>query len=147
MELDTRQEMIMGHSGLGTLVLILMLIRWPWRLTHDVPGPTSTMGAWQTRISKIMHWSLYVLLVLQPVFGILQAMFITEYEVVAFGAIDYSSLMADDKQMARVFHVAHGITAKLLTVLVIGHILVALYHHFWQKDSVLKRMLPFGKVD
>ena len=67
MPLDEREQVIMVHSGLGTLVLILMLIRWPWRLTHDVPGPAATMGAWQTRLSKIMHWSLYVLLVLQPI--------------------------------------------------------------------------------
>jgi cytochrome b561 len=71
--LDEREQVIMVHSGLGTLVLILMLIRWPWRLTHDVPGPAATMGALQTRLSKIMHWSFYVLLVLQPILGILQA--------------------------------------------------------------------------
>jgi len=31
-------------------------------------------------------------------------------------------------------------------VLVLGHFVAALYHHFWQKDDVLRRMLPFGKV-
>ena len=144
--LDEREQVIMVHSGLGTLVLILMLIRWRWRLTHDVPAPAGTMGAWQTRLSKIMHWSFYVLLVLQPIFGILQAMYITEYEVVAFGQIAYSSMAADNEQMARIFHVAHGINGKLLTVLVLGHFGAALYHHFWQKDNVLRRMLPFGKV-
>ena len=105
-----------------------------------------TMGAWQTKLSKIMHWSFYVLLVLQPIFGILQAMYITEYEVVAFGQIAYSSMAADNEQMARIFHVAHGVNGKLLTVLVLGHFGAALYHHFWQKDNVLRRMLPFGKV-
>ena len=65
---------------------------------------------------------------------------------IAFNLIDYSSMAADDKEMARIFHVAHGVTAKILMVLVIGHFGAALYHHFVQKDSVLKRMLPFGKV-
>lgn len=144
--LDEREQIIMGHSGLGTLVLILMLIRWPWRLTHDVPGPTDTMGTWQTRLSKVMHWALYVLLVLQPIFGILQAMYLTDYEVAAFGQIAYSSMAADNEQMANIFHIAHGVNAKLLMVLVLVHIGAALYHHFWQKDNVLRRMLPFGKV-
>jgi cytochrome b561 len=145
--LDEREQMIMVHSGLGTLVLILMLIRWPWRLTHEVPGPTDAMGDWQIKLSKIMHWSLYVLLVLQPILGIFQAMFITDYEVLAFGQIAYSSLAADNEQMARIFHIAHGLNAKLLTVLVLGHFAAALYHHFWQKDNVLRRMLPWTKVD
>ncbi|MEO2182924.1 MAG: cytochrome b/b6 domain-containing protein, partial [bacterium] len=102
--------------------------------------------AWQTRLSKIMHWSFYVLLVLQPIFGILQAMYITEYEVAAFGQIAYSSMAVDNEQMAEIFHIAHGVNGKLLTVLVLGHSAAALYHHFWQKDNVLRRMLPFGKV-
>ncbi len=144
--LDEREQMIMGHSGLGTLVLIMMLIRWPWRLTHEVPGPTSTMGPWQTKLSKIMHWALYVLIFLQPIFGILQAMFITDYEIVAFGVIDYSSMAADDADLARAFHIAHGLNAAIISLLVLGHIGAAFYHHFFQKDDVLRRMLPFGKV-
>jgi cytochrome b561 len=141
-----REQMIMGHSGLGTLVLLLMLLRWGWRLSHEPPGATGSMGVWQTRLSKAMHWSFYILLVLQPVLGISQAMFITDYEVVAFGAIDYSGLATANSGMARIFHVLHSINATVLSVLVIGHILAALYHHFHQKDSVLKRMLPYGKV-
>ena len=145
--LDERQEIIMGHSGLGTLVLLLMLIRWPWRLTHAPPGPVDGIGPWQIRLSKYMHWTLYVLILLQPILGILQAMHITDYEVVAFGVIDYSSMVTDNKDTARLFHVLHGLNATVLSVLVIGHIGAALYHHFWHKDSVLKRMLPFGKVE
>ena len=82
--LSEREQMIMFHSGLGTLVLLLMLARWGWRLSHQPPGPTETMGVWQTRLAKTMHWSFYVLLVLQPILGISQAMFITDYQVVAF---------------------------------------------------------------
>ena len=93
-----------------------------------------------------MHWALYVLLVFQPIFGIAQAFYITDYEVVAFGQIAYSSMALDNAELARIFHIAHSVNAKLLTVLVLGHIVAATYHHFWQKDNVLRRMLPFGKL-
>lgn len=146
MPLDQRQQTIMGHSGLGTLVLLLMVVRWSWRLSHTPPGPTPNMGLWQTRLSRWMHWGLYVLLILQPVFGILQAMYITDYEVVAFGLIDYSGMTAGDADRARLLHVLHGLNASIITVLVIGHILASLHHHFVQKDDVLRRMLPFGKI-
>jgi len=146
MPLDDRQQLIMGHSGLGTLVLLLMVVRLSWRLSHEPPGPTSTMGAWQTRLSKWMHWGLYALLLLQPIFGILQAMHITDYEIVAFGLIDYSGMVADNADRARLFHVLHGLNASIISVLVIGHVLAGLYHHFVQKDDVLRRILPFGKV-
>lgn len=144
--LSEREVIIMGHSGLGTLVLLLMLARWSWKLSHESPGPTSTMGNWQTRLSKWVHWSLYVLLVLQPMLGILQAMYITDYEILAFGVIDYSGLAADDAGRARLFHVMHSVNAWIISILVIGHIGAGFYHHFVQKDDVLRRMWPYGKV-
>ena len=39
--LSEREVIIMGHSGLGTLVLLLMLVRWGWKLSNESPGPTS----------------------------------------------------------------------------------------------------------
>lgn len=143
--LTEREQIIMGHSGLGTLVLLLMIIRGAWRLSHQPPEPISTMGVWQVRLSTLMHRALYVLLLLQPILGIAQATYITDYRVLAFGVIDYSGLAADNAARARLFHVAHGLNATILSLLVIGHMGAALYHHFIQKDDVLRRMLPFGK--
>ena len=50
--LDQRQQIIMGHSGLGTLVLLLMAIRWSWRLSHAPPGPTSNMGSQMAKFAS-----------------------------------------------------------------------------------------------
>ena len=144
--LDQRQQIIMAHSGLGTLVLLLMILRLSWRLSHEPPGPTPNMGAWQTRLSKWVHWSLYVLLLAQPILGILQAMHITDYEIVAFGLIDYSGMVEDNAGRARLFHILHGLNATIITILVIGHSLAGLYHHLVQKDDALRRILPFGKI-
>ena len=68
-------------------------------------------------------------------------------EVLAFGIINYSSWAPDDPSLARIFHICHGINSKLLMLLVLIHAAAALYHHFIQKDNVLRRMLPFGKVN
>ena len=145
--IEQRQQTIMGHAGLGTLVLLLMLIRWPWRMTHTPPGPTPEMSPRQIQLATWMHRALYLLVPLQVIFGVLQAMYITEYEVLAIGIINYSSWAADDPSLARIFHICHGINSKLLMLLVLIHAAAALYHHFIQKDNVLRRMLPFGKVN
>ena len=145
--IEQRQETIMGHAGLGTLILVLMLIRWPWRLTHQPPDPTANMSPWQIQLARWMHYALYILIPLQVIFGVLQAMYITDYEVLAFGAINYSAWGADDAVMARVFHICHSINSKLLTLLVLTHVAAAIYHHFVEKDLVFKRMLPFGKIE
>lgn len=133
------------HSGLGTLVLVLMLIRWGWRLTHQPPEP-EPMKSWQLTLSKLVHWAFYGLLLLQPILGILQAAYI-DYSVKAFGLIDYSSLAVDNKESYGLFHELHEINAGLLILLAIIHIVAAIYHHFFAKDNVLRRMIPFGKVE
>jgi cytochrome b561 len=73
-------------------------------------------------------------------------MFIADYEVVAFGVINYSGLAAGNAELARVFHVMHGLNALVISSLVIGHIGAGLNQHFVQKDDVLRRMWPGGKV-
>ena len=145
--LDERAQIIMGHSGLGTLVLLLMIARLTWRGAHPPPGPTEAMSAMQVRLSRWMHGVLYGLLILQPLLGLAQAMYVTDYEVVALGLINYSSFAQDDAGLAQTFHILHGLNATILSVLVVGHITAALYHHFRQKDAVLRRMLPFGKIE
>ncbi|MFT5100155.1 MAG: cytochrome b561 [Flavobacterium sp.] len=146
MEIPERTETLMIHSGLGTIVLILMLVRLAWRKTHQPPDAEASMSEMQVRLSLIMHWSLYGLIILQPILGILQAAYVTEYQVLAFGVIDYASLAADDSGMAQIFHIMHGINATILSVLVLGHTGAALFHHFVKKDHTLRKMIPFGKV-
>jgi len=147
LEIPERTETLMIHSGLGTLVLILMLVRLGWRKSHPPPTPESSISDLQVRLSRIMHWTLYTLLFIQPVLGILQAAYIDEYKVIAFGLIDYSALAANDVGIAEIFHTLHAVNAIIISALVIGHIGAALYHHFVQKDQVLRRMIPFGKVE
>lgn len=144
--LDERTEIIMVHSGLGTLVLLLMLIRLWWRRGHPVPEPIPNISARQASLSLIMHRALYALIILQTVFGISQALFITEYPVVAFALIDYSAMAPGNDSLAKIFHIAHGLNSVILSVLVLGHIGAALYHHFVRKDVTLRRMWPGGKV-
>ena len=143
--LEEKKQIIMVHSGLGTAVFTLMIIRLMWRLTHK-PPPQVPMPGWQHKLSTMVHWSFYGLLLLQPVFGVLQAAYV-DYPVLAFGVIDYSGLAIDNEETFRLFHRFHGVNAIILSILVLLHAGAALWHHFYVKDPVLRRMIPFGKVE
>ena len=140
-----REQAIMGHAGLGLIVLLLMIVRWGWRLTHaqpELPEPTPPL---QQKAARIVQGLIYVLLLAQPILGILQAMY-NDYQVMAFGLLDISGLAANDKEMLGLFHRLHGINAVLLIILSLGHIGAAIYHHVVSKDNVLRTMIPFGKI-
>ena len=62
----------------------------------------------------------YPLLLMQPIIGVLQAAFI-DYEVLAFGFINYSAIATDDEGLHGMFLQFHGMTALLLILLIILH--------------------------
>ena len=144
MPLEERKQIIMIHSGLGTTIFVLMLARLVWRLTHKPPAPLPVPD-WQHKVAVIVHGSFYFLLLLQPIFGVLQAAYV-DYPVLAFGVIEYSALAIDNKDSFNLFHRLHGLTAVLLILLIVVHGGAALGRHFYLKDNVLRRMLPFAKV-
>lgn len=68
----------------------------------------------------LLQWIFYPLLLIQPVIGAVQAGFI-DYEVLAFGFINFSALAQDDEAMRNLFLQLHGLTAGLLILLVVIH--------------------------
>lgn len=140
---EEKIETLMIHSSLGVTVLVLMLARLIWRRGHPPPALPDTMPRWQITASKASHHSLYLFAILQPIWGIGQALF-AKIPVKPFGAVSLS--IGADPTLFKIFHVLHALNAILLIGLISLHILAALYHHFVQHDTVLKRMLPFGRV-
>jgi cytochrome b561 len=144
MPIDERTQTLVVHSSLGLSVLILMVIRLIWRRGHTPPALPDHMPAWQVTASKASHHSLYLFAILQPLLGLGQAMYTSEYIVRPFGL--FSVNMGGNPNLHGIFHEAHEVTAGILVALVLLHLGAALYHHFVQKDTVLKRMLPYGRV-
>jgi len=114
--LEQKQLLIMVHSGIGTTILILMLIRWWWRKSHKLYTPPR----WYRRPSMLLQWIFYPLLMIQPVLGILLAAFI-DYKVLAYGFINYSALATDNENLQNLFLQSHKLMAILLIALIIIH--------------------------
>lgn len=114
--LAQKQVLIMIHSGIGTTIFLLMLFRWWWRKTHKLYSPPG----WWRKPTMLLQWIFYPLLLIQTVIGVLQAAFI-DYEILAFGFINYSAIAADNESLHRVFLQLHGLTAGLLMLLIFVH--------------------------
>jgi cytochrome b561 len=65
-------------------------------------------------------WVFYPLLLIQTVIGMLQAVFI-DYDVRAFGFINFSAIAEANESLRNLFLDLHGMTAILLIVLVLIH--------------------------
>lgn len=115
-ELDTRRVLLMVHSGVGVTILALMLVRWWWRRKNNLYAPPN----WWRQPIQLSRWVFYPLLVLQPVLGLLVAMF-NDYDVYAFGVVNVSALADSNEALRSLFHQAHTWLAYLLIALVVAH--------------------------
>ncbi len=141
--LDEKVQTLVIHSSLGLSVLLLMVARLLWRRTHTPPALPDHMPGWQVSASKISHRALYFFAILQPILGVAQSAY-ANFEVRPFGLFTVSQ--GADESLYEIFHELHELNAMILIGLVLTHLGAALYHHFIQKDTVLKRMLPFGRT-
>ncbi|MBI3441446.1 MAG: cytochrome b/b6 domain-containing protein [Proteobacteria bacterium] len=129
------------HKSLGITVLVLTLCRFCWHLISRFPGPVETLKPWENLLSKILIKSLYVLLIAQPLIGWIFSS-AAGRSVHVFGLAVLPDLVSPDKSLAKSFRELHGDIGTIIMIIVGLHIVVALKHHFLDKDQVLRRMLP-----
>jgi len=132
-------EAIGAHKSLGVLILVLVLLRLAWRLVNAMPRDLEGVSAIQNRIAHIVHGLLYVLMLAQPITGVLMSQ-AAGYPVKFFGLFELPMLLDKSRALAEFFHGAHGVVWILLALVVIAHAGAALYHHFVLKDDMLRRM-------
>lgn len=134
--------LIAWHLVLGSTLLVVVVFRLAWRLTHRPPPLPSGLPPWQKRIAATTHAALYVLLLLVPVTGWASASART-WAVRAFGVLPLPQILPPHARIGfKLGDVHGGILAWTLLVVLGLHVLAALYHRFILRDTVLSRMLP-----
>lgn len=136
------RETATWHFGFGIVVLVLMVFWLAFKGRAARPAYPD-MPRWQLIAAKATHHSLFALVTLQPLFGLMMVSF-SKGAPVAFGVIPLKIVQND--LINEIGHVAHMVNAFIIAALVTLHILGALYHHVIVRDNVLKRMLPFGQA-
>ena len=129
------------HKSIGMTILALVLLRIAWRLTEKRPIDPPTMPRWQIRAAHAMHLALYVLILAIPLSG-WWFNSASNAPLVWFGLFDLPSLTGgyDPAWKPRALLV-HQTLFWLLVTLLVAHVGAALWHHFRQRDEVLRRML------
>lgn len=128
------------HFSLGLTLMLLVLIRLGWRVTHAPPPPPENAPAWERLIARAMHAAWYVVMIALPLSGILYRQFrgkATSW----FGLFDLPPWMVIDKAAAQVAENLHKSLVTVFLVLLALHVAAALKHHFIDRDQVLRGML------
>ena len=96
-------------------------------------------------LAKISHVLLYALIFAMPLTGWLMSS-AKNYPVSWFKLFQFPDLVAPSEELFRRMNGLHHLLFKVLVVVALLHVAGALKHHFIDRNDVLKRMLPFGRV-
>lgn len=131
------------HTSFGTLTLLLVGVRILWRAGHRPPALAGIVPAWQHLASRVTHGLLYLMMAVMPLSGFIASNF---GKGIIFFGMPLPRLGWPDRGISHFFNEIHETSAILLVSLIGLHVLAALWHHFVQKDRVLRRMLPGQSV-
>ena len=125
---------LIAHITLGSIVLVLTLLRivW-WLVADDRPPPPAGEPRWRQLAATSVHFALYAILLLLATSGITTVILSGAIPTILGGGAvpDFSGLIP---------RVAHGVLGKLLLVLFVAHVGAGLYHQFVRRDHLLARM-------
>jgi cytochrome b561 len=138
---EQKLELYQLHKSLGATIFALVVLRLAWRLTHAPPPLPARLPAWERSAAVAAHALFYVLLLVQPLIGLLQSN-AANFPVVAWGVVPLPALIGSDEALGETLVEVHEVVARVLLVLILVHVGAALRHHFVLKDDVLRRMLP-----
>ena len=136
----TQKSWINIHALLGLLLFLLTLIRLRWRVKYPPPKLPDDAGELSRRLSFPVHFLLYFLMLLIPLFGIVT--FIWHGRSFNFGLFQVDFHIRSNRAVFHPTEDIHGYLAYALFALAGLHAVAALYHHWIRRDGVLLRMLP-----
>jgi len=130
------------HFSTGVTILAIVILRLLWRLTHPIPTLRGIVPAWQYGLAYLSHILLYLVLLVLPILGWVDAGF-RGYAVDFFGLFTIPQWIAASPALAGRTGDIHAAIGTILLILVGLHVLGALYH-LARRDGVFSRMLPRG---
>jgi cytochrome b561 len=135
------------HVTVGLSILVLVLVRIIWRLTHRAPPLPAGMPAWERWLAHIVHFLFYLLMLAMPLTG--WALVSVRHEGIPFFGLAWPAMPVLDhlgKTDARAIggqlkHIHIFILVWVVLINLALHVAGAIKHQF-DGRPVLWRMLP-----
>lgn len=131
----------MLHKSVGISILALVVLRLGWRLYAGTPGTLPGIPTWQSRIASLTHAALYVLLFALPISGwVVNSA--SGFPLRWFNLLNLPAIAGKSEALHATAREVHELLFWTLAVLALVHTAAAIYHHLFQRDETLARMLP-----
>lgn len=128
------------HRSIGVILLPIVVCRLIWRLKHPPLPLPDDIPMLQRGMAHATHWMLYLFLILQPVLGWLGT---SAYRapIGVFGLFELPPILPENRAFSDQIFAVHSVIGLAMAALICAHIGAALFHHFFQRERVLMRMI------
>ena len=133
------------HYAAGTLAFVLVLVWYVWRAMHEELPRIANIGTNERRLVAGLNGAINVMLFLVPVTGIIYAFSLGKS--IDLGVTDLSLDLSLSERKVTILGLTHNVLGKTLLGLALLHSLYGLWHHFYRRDEMLRRMLPWDRGD
>jgi cytochrome b561 len=107
------------HRPLGMLILVFAVVRLANRLTHRLPPFLATMRPIERRIATYSEYTLYALLLIQPLIGWAMVSAARDPVIVLVGPVHLPGIAPHNLDLYGVLRQCHGVCAVLFHTLVL----------------------------
>ncbi|MBU6468148.1 MAG: cytochrome b/b6 domain-containing protein [Betaproteobacteria bacterium] len=138
------------HKSVGISVLLLVLLRILWRLTHTPPPLPQHLQSWELRLAAIGHVLLYVLILSVPFSGWLHDSAwkdASTHPMTLFGLVSWPRIgfilhldPPTKEYLHHLFGTVHTALNYILYAVLLIHIIAVYKHERLDNVSVLSRM-------
>ena len=125
------------HILFGLIIFYVTLIRLIFKVLTPIPDFKGSAFLGQKFIARLNHLLLYLTLLTVTISGILKKLFNGESLVVFFKKIN----LTYNYELSEQFYSIHILANYALIGLITLHILAALFHKFFLRENILKRIL------
>ncbi len=129
------------HRSFGVTVLGLVIVRIGLRLMLGAPPEPIFGSPFQAFAAKITHKLLYVVSLAMPILGWVGSSAFGA-PVIFFGVLTLPALASKNKAVADWTLGLHEAMSNAVLILIAAHVAGALYHHFFLKDGLIRRIWP-----
>lgn len=141
-----RDALYVVHKGLGSVVLVVVVLRVLWKLIHRGPPPAPSMTPMQQRLASLTHWLLLLLLLVMTTSGFVRVI-AGGFPIELLNWLGVPTFLPEMPRLSDVLSVVHKFTAYTLVAVISAHVAAAVHQILAEghTPSVFRRIWPpFG---
>jgi cytochrome b561/polyisoprenoid-binding protein YceI len=139
-ELAAKAQLFSLHKTVGIAAFAVALIRILWAFTQTRPEPVHANRRFETMAAELVHWALYLSLVIVPLSGWVHHAATDGFAPILWPLGQDLPGVPTSETVAQTAAAMHWLFTKILVASILLHITGALKHVFIDRDHTLARM-------